>query len=148
MAKLFPKSSKRGKPFANDIFGNNEKYSPLLEWPSVGGHQLHVLSNFKRALTNSNYHPVPTNHTPWWPRWTCSCRTSSRWQSVTCSLQLQKRALTNSHTPLLGDPGGNLLGTAAWCVLSNFKKGSLKKTSDSYPVPSNPNSWWAMWTCP
>ena len=46
---------------------------------------------------------------------------------MTCSLQLQKRALTNSHTRLLGDPGGNLLGTAAWCVLSNFKKGSLKK---------------------
>ena len=29
MVKLFPKSSKRGKPFPNKIFGNNEKYSPL-----------------------------------------------------------------------------------------------------------------------
>ena len=26
--KLFPRSTKRGKPFPNEIFGNNEKYSP------------------------------------------------------------------------------------------------------------------------
>ena len=29
MIKLFPRSPKRGKPFTNEIFGNNEKYSPL-----------------------------------------------------------------------------------------------------------------------
>ena len=33
MAKLFPKSSKRGKPFPNEIFGNTEKYSPLTRHP-------------------------------------------------------------------------------------------------------------------
>jgi hypothetical protein len=35
MAKLFPRSSKRGKPFPNEIFGNNEKYSPLDQIPTI-----------------------------------------------------------------------------------------------------------------